>query len=199
MVSILITGELSMIYTMIGSRSTPVSAQKVLIEFAYKAASKGFKGRSGAARGADACLEEGVKRFIREAGSPRTLVEDLQEVYIPWQGFSGKNKNRYGILCVEDFDNREDGLALAENLHPASDKCSDAAKLLHGRNPYQILGKDLNSPSDFVVLWGVPESNQNPLVKGGTRTAMKLALDNDIPVYNTNTVEGLNRILNFFN
>lgn len=186
------------IYTLIGSRETPPSAQEVLTDFAYKAASKGYIGRSGAADGADKCLEIGVKKYMTDKGVSGMCRDQYLEIYLPKNGFMNRNKHRAGYYDVSSFDNREDALTIAKNLHPAWDRCSDMAKMLHGRNPYQILGKDLNTPSKFVVLWGKSETANNPLVKGGTRTGMILALQHNIPVYNINTLEGLNKVLNFF-
>lgn len=187
-----------MIYTLIGSRDTPSSAQKVLIDFSYEAASRGYIGRSGAADGADKCLEIGVKNYMTDNGISGMSRDKYMEIYLPKNGFMNRNKHRAGYYDVSTFDNKEDALAIAENLHPAWDRCSEMAKMLHGRNPYQILGRDLNTPSDFVVLWGKLENMNNPLVKGGTRTGMRLALQYNIPVYNINTLEGLERIINFF-
>ena len=50
---------------------------------------------------------------------------------------------------------------------------------MHSRNCHQILGYDLQSPVDAVVCW-TPNGN----VVGGTRTALLLAQDAGIPIFN---------------
>lgn len=75
-------------------------------------------------------------------------------------------------VCLES-------LVLASCIHPAWNNVGSYGKKCHARNCYQILGKDLKTPVDFVICW-TPGSQ--PI--GGTRTAIVLAKNNDIPVYN---------------
>lgn len=89
---------------------------------------------------------------------------------------------------VDDVENREilrpkhatmKALAIAESVHPAWHNCNDYAKKLHGRNSQIILGRNLDSPVEFVICW-TPDGNQI----GGTALGMRLAIKCDIPVYN---------------
>jgi hypothetical protein len=50
---------------------------------------------------------------------------------------------------------------------------------MHSRNCHQILGYDLQSPVDAVICW-----TPNGKVVGGTRTALLLAQDAGIPIFN---------------
>lgn len=70
-------------------------------------------------------------------------------------------------------------LELASKYHPAWHRCSDYAKKLHARNGFQILGRDLFSPSRFVVCW---TKDGGPT--GGTGQAIRLATAYQIPVFN---------------
>ena len=70
-------------------------------------------------------------------------------------------------------------LEIAASVHPAWDKCSWWAKQLHARNVYQVLGKDLNTPSDLLVCW-----TKYGEEVGGTATAIKLAKLHNISVCN---------------
>lgn len=72
-----------------------------------------------------------------------------------------------------------DAIAMASNHHPAWPRCKPYVRLLHGRNANIILGEDLKSPSDFVVCW----TPRGKLV-GGTAMGIRIAVDNDITVYN---------------
>ncbi|MBF85163.1 MAG: hypothetical protein CL489_11940, partial [Acidobacteria bacterium] len=62
---------------------------------------------------------------------------------------------------VEDYRKTEIFLAdlctnaameLSGKLHPAWSRCSEYAKKLHGRNAMILLGEDLETPVDFVLL-----------------------------------------------
>jgi hypothetical protein len=49
------------------------------------------------------------------------------------------------------------------------------------------LGKDLNTPSVFVVCWtedGCFHDNERTKETGGTGQAISVASDNDIPIFN---------------
>ena len=58
---------------------------------------------------------------------------------------------------------------------------SKGAKALHTRNVYQVLGKDLKSPSTFLLCWAPPTPDG---VKGGTNTAVQLAKKHGAEVIN---------------
>ena len=68
---------------------------------------------------------------------------------------------------------------IASEVHPAWDKCNEWSRGMHSRNCHQILGYDLKSPVDAVVCW-TPKGN----VQGGTATAIRIAMKNNIPVFN---------------
>lgn len=77
------------------------------------------------------------------------------------------------------YDATGDAMKVAESVHPAWQNCDDYAKRLHGRNAMQVLGRDLQEPADFLICW-----TKDGQVKGGTATAINIAGDNGIPVYN---------------
>ena len=68
---------------------------------------------------------------------------------------------------------------IASEVHPAWDRCNEWARGMHSRNCHQILGYDLQSPVDAVICW-----TPNGAVVGGTRTALLLAQDAGIPIFN---------------
>jgi hypothetical protein len=148
------------IYTGIGSRSTPQSILDKMVNIAKALAGRGYTLRSGAADGADSAFEKGCD-----------LVCGPKEIYLPARKFNNSKSILYHV--------GEDALELASTIHPAWDKCSGFAKLLHARNCYQVLGKDLKTPSLFVVCW-----TENGKAVGGTATAINLAIKNNIPVFN---------------
>jgi len=78
-------------------------------------------------------------------------------------------------------------MEIAAKIHPAWDKCSAYARACHGRNVYQVLGENLDEPVEFVICW-TPSAE----AIGGTRTAIKLAEQHSITVYNlANPADGV--------
>ena len=65
------------------------------------------------------------------------------------------------------------------------------------RNVYQVLGKDLNTPSEFVICWtpdGAETANERSIKTGGTGFAIALADSLGIPVYNLANPESLEEV-----
>lgn len=186
-----------MIYTMIGSRETPKEILEVMEKFAYKAASKGYVVRSGAADGADTCAEEGVHCFIFDQSVPplKESAKDLMEIYLPWKDFNGRRSDDYGYYTLPFLENKNQAYALAEQQHPAWDKCSNGAKSLHARNTMQVLGKDLNTPSRFILCYGKSEKEGSVIPKGGTRTACVLGQKHNVEIFNLYLPEHLDRVV----
>jgi hypothetical protein len=58
---------------------------------------------------------------------------------------------------------------------------SSGAKKLHSRNVLQVLGDKLDTPSKFVLYYAKEKDGE---VAGGTRTAVMLARELDIPTLN---------------
>ncbi|WP_347460333.1 hypothetical protein ABEF82_14805 [Acinetobacter thermotolerans] len=71
---------------------------------------------------------------------------------------------------------------IAAHYHPNWDNCSTYARKLLSRNAYIILGYHLNKPVDAMVTWCELDNFGQP--KGGTTTALKMAWDIHIPVFN---------------
>ena len=59
-----------------------------------------------------------------------------------------------------------------------------------GRNVHQVLGYDLEAPTDFIVCCTKDDENQ-----GGTGQALRIAYDRTIPVVNFSK-EGAKELLN---
>jgi len=81
-------------------------------------------------------------------------------------------------------DATEESLKIASEIHPAWHRCSEWAQNLHGRNVFQVLGKDLQTPVDFLICWTQYGKDQ-----GGTRTAIMLAKQRNIPVLNFGRID----------
>lgn len=156
-----------LLYTGIGSRSTP---QDILDQMTSLSKSlKEWTLRSGGADGADTAFERGAT---------------LKEIYLPWKGFNNSQSELYEV--------GRDALKIAETIHPNWEACQPAARNLHGRNCYQVLGKNLRTPSCFVVCW-----TENGKLVGGTTTAIKLATIWGIPVFNLAILPSIDPILSY--
>lgn len=129
---------------------------------------RGYILRSGRADGCDAAFE-----YV--AGSKAHL-------YVPWGSF-GNNRELNGCprVIVPKGDLLREALYMAAEIHPNWNACSEPARLLHARNCFQVLGDNLDNPSDLLICYAKPDKRS---VKGGTRTAVELAKQFDIPIYN---------------
>ena len=154
-------------YTGVGSRETPIPILSLMQQIATKLASEDYVLRSGGAEGADSAFEHGAK--WQDVGC--SVPEELKEIYLPWKGFGGSNSTLYTFT--------PEAVSIAKRIHPAWDKLKLGAKKLHTRNVYQVLGSDCKTPSDFLICW-TPQGKD----VGGTRTAIVLAREHNIPIWN---------------
>jgi len=151
-----------MIITGIGSRETPEHICELFVELGREARERGWWVRSGHAEGADYAFEQGAT--------------DHCIVYLPWGTFN-KEKAVLGIPRTQQL--RDEVLKIVYRHEKYAKDLSDGVKLIKSRNVYQVLGEDLNSPSDLVVCW-TPEGE----TVGGTGLAIKIANAHNIPVIN---------------
>jgi hypothetical protein len=157
-------------YAGIGSRETPDNICIMMSQIARKLEQYNYCLRSGGAPGADLAFEQGVL--------------ENKEIYIPWKNFNG---NIDGIVPPLNAVVAE----YVKQYHPNWKNLSNAAKKLMARNTYQILGKNLNDPVDFVLCW-----TKNGKDAGGTGFAIRMAWDFNIPVYNFKTdIRKINELL----
>jgi hypothetical protein len=166
-------------YAGIGSRKTPASIMSVMSRLARALEGKGFTLRSGAAEGADAAFEAGVR-------------SGRKEIYLPWPGF-----NRHTSALSKQHPKASE---IARELHPVWDRLSQGAQKLHSRNVHQVLGADLKTPSKFVVAWtpdAAKSAKEVTASTGGTGMAIKIADRHGVPVFNLANENDLKRILKF--
>lgn len=169
-------------YSGVGSRETPEDIMSLMALLAAKLEASGYILRSGAADGADSAFEQGV------------VNPQNKEIYIAWDGFSGRYSREVGVHNIQGAILHE-AEEIAKNLHPAWDRLTQGAKKLHTRNVFQVLGAPLDEPSKFLVCWAPVDKNGEP--KGGTRTSWMLAKEYNIPCFNLNIEEDKQRILKY--
>ena len=155
------------VYTGVGSRSTPDEVLELMAELALSLGARGWRLRSGRARGADDAFERGAER----------AAADL-EVYRPDGGWCGLEDLTPGGPSEEAF-------ALAARVHPAWERCSSYVRALHARNCHQVLGPGLDRPSGFVCCW-TPDGSLDGSSRsaGGTGQALRIAVGAGVPVVN---------------
>lgn len=154
-------------YTGVGSRETPEHIQEIITKIAIQLDNLGYTLRSGGADGADTAFSKGSSN---------------KEIYIPWKGFAeGK---------VPDYSSFADDLL--KEVHPAYEKLSQGAKKLHLRNVNQVLGDNLNKPSNFLICWA--KTDKNGIPKGGTRTAWMIAKKFGVPCFNLYIEKDFDRV-----
>ena len=154
-------------WTGIGSRETPQEIGELMSKISVKLEELGYILRSGGAPGADTYFAEKIKN---------------KEIFIPWQSFGE------GIVPKET----EFAHDLLKEVHPAYIRLSKGALKLHLRNVNQVLGEDLNTPSQFLICWAKTAKGE-PI--GGTRTAWKIAEKYNIPRFNLSIEEDYNRVI----
>ena len=145
-------------YAGVGSRETPTGVLRSMSALASTLEDRGLILRSGGAPGADQAFESGVSN------------PEAKEIYLPWRLFELNPSDRYKISQAA-FD-------MAAKYHPAWYRLSEAARKLHARNCYQVLGEDLKTPSLFLVCW-----TRGGLGGGGTGQAIRIARAHDVPVF----------------
>ena len=182
--------SLDLIFTGVGSRVISSYEERVLIDISEKLAHAGFTLRSGKADGADAAFQLGYQSYQQSTG-----ILPSAEIYIPWANFNNKNKRldpTWDIVFGENQRAKE----FVKQIHPAYDKLSAPASLLHQRNCAQVLGNDLDKPSLFV-LYCADENWLNGEVSGGTRTAVELARRLNIRTFNLRNLRGASGLISF--
>lgn len=167
------------IFSGVGSRNIPHALQAEIGNLSYLLGKEGFKLRSGAAPGADTAFEAGMNL----AGAP-------SRIYLPWAGFNNSYRFKEPHLTnpsiLEAVRNPPPTTSFIDTASPEAFLLARARGILNGqsardalmsRNMHQVLGTNLQQPSSFMLA--APSSSAS-----GTRHAMELAADLNIPTFN---------------
>lgn len=166
------------LYTGIGSRAITGRETLQMIELSRVLASHGYLPRSGRAMGSDYAIELGARYAW-----PDDQVGP--EIYLPYADFNGANPYRDPwMIDATKLPAYKEAQLKAKQTHPNPDALKGFALAAHTRNVFQVLGSNLASPSSFLLICADPASKKSQMVKGGTATAVRLALDNGIKVFN---------------
>ena len=91
-------------------------------------------------------------------------------------------------------------MEIAAKYHPAWHHCKPYARKLHGRNSFQVLGFDLNAPSEFLICWtpdGCIRHIDRSIQTGGTGTAISIAEAHGVSIINLQHPEQYNTLMNW--
>lgn len=153
-------------YAGIGSRTTPQEVKLEIHAIALYLANQGWTLRSGGADGADLAFEYG-------AG------DGEKEIFLPWKGF---NKNPSPLYQIP-----EKAFEISAPYHPDWKYLKEPVRKLMARNAQQVLGKNLDTPVEFVICWapdGCTRGENRTKATGGTGQAIAIASSRNIPVFN---------------
>lgn len=209
------------IYTGVGSRTLSEDNQNIIVQVAKHLAGRGYKVRSGGADGSDSAFAKGVARYIENKPvhydidptrvvkslieiDPGKIVKSLREIYLPWNEFNGMyHCPDLGIYDGSKSPKIFEAEEFTQRYHPKGKKLSRGAKSMMNRNAMQILGYDLELPSDFLICCSTGtkcDSIGNIYdVDGGTGQAVRIAYAYHIPVYNIANKDSYEDLCEFLN
>lgn len=166
-------------YAGIGSRNTPEDIKLIMMKLGFIYASKGYVLRSGGANGADAAFEHGALQWADFHNVQRKY---LAEIFLPWPSFNQRLANEAEYIhyapCIDTPHKRAMANHFVNTHHPAPHALGRNRALME-RNSCQVLGRDLNSPSMFIVCWTADGSDT-----GGTGFAIRMAKEVNVNVFN---------------
>lgn len=165
------------VYTGIGSRNVPAIYKERIQIIASLLDQVGYTLRSGGADGSDSYFEE---------------MSTKKEIYLPWKYF---NKNTSQLYTTPTMAGQ-----LASFHHVVYDKLQPSVKSLMNRNVLQVIGKTLDTPSDFVVCYtedGCETAIHRTSKTGGTGLAISLADTIGVKVYNIKNDDSYNELITY--
>ncbi len=165
-------------WTGVGSQETPQDLQTLMFFLGFEFSDRGRVFRSGHARGADTFFEEGVIEY-----ATKKQVQMPAQIFLPQPNFNRTQADGKVYFHIpEENPIYQEAMDIAKRVHPAWNKCNDFARRAHTRNAFQVLGPNLDDPSDYLVCWSIPALNGK--VSGGTNTAWCIAHEFGVKCYN---------------
>ncbi|AHY25428.1 hypothetical protein PS2_186 [Serratia phage PS2] len=156
---------------LIGSRETPVEYYPLMHAMGKYFSGLGIMAYSGGAPGPD-------EEFLRYYNKAYTRV------IIPYNGFNNHFTSQEGVFLWDNLSNQAKikSIIKARSVTSYYSNCKPIVQKLFSRNSMQILGLECMDPVDAVFFYA-PESKFGK-VSGGTRVAVEIARNANIPTYN---------------
>lgn len=172
-------------FTGIGATVLTPDEENFADELGYILAKRGLSLRSGKAPGADQRFQKGIERFMAEGDAIRD-----HQIFLPWPSFEQNNTVVSGIYDIADYTPEQVIAAetIAAKIHPVWASLTQGQRKFHMRNVFQALGLDCKTPSKLLIA--IADTDGEGVPRGGTRTAYKIALEQNIPCIN---IRGLGR------
>lgn len=167
------------IYAGVGSRETPPDILLLMEDLGKALCEDGWMLSSGDAIGAD-------RAFYYGALKARNFSPEMVRIYLAYDGFwNGQDRvyvrDHVGLLDATKFKDTYDiATQLAFDARGSFEGLGRGGIALHTRNVFQIYGHSLQDIVKSVVYWGIPVGKSEK-VKGGTNTALQLAIKAEIP------------------
>lgn len=127
-----------------------------------------------------------------------------------WSCFPRKRRFRFGpyspvkkpkkpetIVISDDTEQYRKANHFASLLHPAYRFLPQWMKELHLRNVFQVLGSNLDHPTEFLLCWtpdGAENAKATSKKTGGTGTAIRCADKFGVPVFNLQRPDAIARL-----
>lgn len=155
-------------YVGIGSSRTPQATLDAMTRVAEELAIEGFTLRCGRGGPPDTAFERGANRAAGQ-----------REIYLPWPGFDGRTD---GIIASDQRANE-----VCRSLVPYWSDLSAHERFIECTAAHLVFGKDLRTPSLFLITWTTDGAEWDGAVSPETgRSAASIALCArlGIPVFN---------------
>lgn len=163
------------IYAGVGSRETPVEICKLMFLWGKRLSKLNCILRSGAAIGADISFEQGCDSVLGN-----------KEIYYTHR-YCVHYKNTVSDYYLYNELLNNEKVELVKKFHPRASSLKSYPFKLMMRNCHQVLGYDLRTPVDFVLMWAPKihrdEKNRIYNCSGGTGFAVRLAYSLNIPIF----------------
>lgn len=185
----------------VGSRQTPEDCLQMLAKITHRLVMQGIRHVSGNADGADFACQSGAHAALLDLGIYHPTM--FNEIILPFKEF---NFNKLESMCTgnyllaENSPAYQEAMYTARQIHPIGDSLKGFALKAHTRNVLQIYGYDMKDAVDFVVCFtakGETKTSHCTSKTGGTATAIMLASEHDIPVFNIANKHALHEIAEF--
>ena len=179
-------GQKNMTYAGIGSRETSIDIQKEMYKISKELESLGYTGQSGGAIGADKAFEGANQPWEKEDGTIAGTKEFTKSKanVTKWAKYGDGKNTASKFVVFKSSDSNDKVRSIAKEIHPKKQELSDNDGLdLHARNTFQVFGKNLDTPVDFVLFYA-QEQKDSIRPKGGTGQAAEMARLKGIPTIN---------------
>lgn len=176
--------EKKIYYSGIGSRKAPKDILDIMEKMGFQLGKRNYILRSGASPGADSAFERGALKSTADC-----------EIYLPWKSFQNREGKIY--INAEKMNNYKKAKEIAKDHHYNFEELSEDSQKLIIRDTYQVLGKNLDTPSEFVICWtpdGCITDRDRSIKTGGTGQAISIASKFKIPIFNLKLKEHKKRI-----